>query len=65
MGASVKSLFRDTLSQLPNIEPSMFTPELPSLRRPTILIDLLYYVHIPTNSCANILTVRDDYEIYV
>ena len=43
-----KSQFRGTISQLPNLKQNlMFMSELPPLELPTVLIDLLYYVHMP------------------
>ena len=46
MCTSPKSLFRETLSQLSNID-AMFTRELSILQHPTVLIDQFYYVHMP------------------
>ena len=52
MRTSAKSLFRNTISQLPNLE-SMFTSELPPLEHPTVVVDLLYYLHMPPPADIN------------
>ena len=51
MRSSQKSLFRNTVVQLPTLE-QMFVSQLPPLEHPTVLIDLLY-VHMPPPSHIN------------
>ena len=52
MRSSQKSLFRNTVAQLPNLE-QMFMSQLPPLERPTVLVDLLCYVYMPPPSHIN------------
>ena len=61
MRSCAKSMYKNTLSKLPDLD-SMFTTQLPPLEQPTVIIDLLYYLHMPAPSH---ISTFDQYAVYL